>query len=247
MKFPLFRPRYYFSLFQDIVRFIKRPHSRLDLNKSVKYKVYDTIGIYILKMVFLIPVLLFFALVYDPENVQSISMKERFSPLVLLLVGGLILPLVEEVGFRLSLVFRPIYLSLSSSVLVYYILTKVVYHTKISMVDESFILRVIISLGAALILFIMLNIMVIYEKVRRFWALHFRRIFYASCLIFAWIHLSKYEVIWLNILLLPILTLPQLMSAIMYGYTRVSFGFRYPLILHMSTNVIAIGLSLLVA
>jgi len=96
-----------------------------------------------------------------------------------------------------------------------------------------------------ILLFFILNIEAVKEKAAKGWSSHFRSIFYVSCLIFAWMHLSKYELIWINVLLLPILTLPQLFSAIIYGYTRVSFGFRYPLILHISMNTIAIGVSLL--
>lgn len=245
MNYPLVRPRYYYSLLKEIINFIKDPHNEPDLVKSTKLKVYDTIGIYILKMVCLIPVLLFFAIVYDPVNVQSANMAERFSPLVFLLIGGFILPLVEEIAFRLSLIYKSIYFSLSSTALIYYFLTKAIYHTKISAVDETFVTRVLVSLLIGFILFAIQNLKPVEKLLTAFWDRHFRYIFYTTCLVFAWIHISKYELILLNILLLPILTLPQLMSAIIYGYTRVLFGFRYPLILHSVMNVIAIGLSFL--
>ena len=245
MDYPLIRPKYYASLFKDVFSFIKKPHNKPDLEKSVKIKIYDTIGLFILKMILLIPVVLFFALVYDPQNIQSVSMAKRFSPIVLLIVGGFLLPFVEEVAFRLSLIFNSIYFSLSSSALMYYFLTKAVFHTKISAVDESFILRTSIALIFGILIFLILNIESVKEKFTKFWSSHFRSIFYISCLIFAWMHISKYEIIWMNILLLPIITLPQLLSAIIYGYTRVSFGFRYPLFLHISMNTISIGLSLI--
>ncbi|QKX05837.1 hypothetical protein HN014_13275 [Aquimarina sp. TRL1] len=247
MNYPLIRPKFYFSLFKDIVSFIKTPHNKPDLKKSSKQKVYETIGLFILKLVFLIPVILFFAFVYDPKNIQSVNMADRFSPLALLLVGGFILPLIEEIAFRLSLIFKPLYLSLSSSALLYYFLTKAIFHTKISMVDESFALRISLALSFGGLLFFILNIKKVNEYVANFWTAKFRIIYYCSCLIFAWVHLSKYELIWVNILLLPIITLPQLCSAIIYGYTRVSFGLRYPLLLHITMNTIAITLSFLSA
>ncbi|MEL6561901.1 MAG: hypothetical protein AAFQ94_27185 [Bacteroidota bacterium] len=245
MDYPFIRLKYYTSLFKDIVNFIKEPHSRPDLEKSIKWKVYDTVGLFILKMILLIPLLLFFAFIYDPEDIQSVSMSERFSPVVFLLIGGFILPLVEEVAFRLSLKFSPIYLSLSSSTLFYYFLTKAIFNTKISMVDESFTLRVSVAVAFGGILFLILNIKTVKNHVTNFWNSQFQIIYYCSCLVFAWMHISKYEIIWVNILLLPIITLPQLFSAIIYGYSRVSFGFRYPLILHVTMNTIALGLSVL--
>ncbi len=208
-------------------------------------KVYDTIGLFIVKMVCLIPVVLFFGIVYDPESVQSASMKERFAPLMMLLVGGFILPLVEEVAFRLSLRFKPVYLALSLSVFLYYLLTKLVFFTKISAVDDSFFIRAGVSLAVGLLLFPFFNYPNIKQALAQFWERNFRFIYYISCLTFAWIHLAKYEIIWLNVVLLPILTLPQLFSALINGYTRIAFGFQYPLLFHMLNNAIAIGLSLL--
>ncbi|SHJ28063.1 CPBP family glutamic-type intramembrane protease [Aquimarina spongiae] len=245
MKYPLIKPKYYFSLFSEVFSFIKKPTLEKNYEKSTKTKIYDAIGLYILKLVFLIPVVLFFALVYDPVNVQSASMSERFSPLVLLLVGGIILPFFEELTFRLSLRFKPIYFVLSSTVLTYYILTKFVFFTKISAVDDTFITRVMLSSIVGLVLFPIVNVQWLKDKLTGFWSSNFRTIYYLSCLFFAWGHITKYELNVTNVLLLPILTLPQLMSALMYGYLRISFGFKYPLLFHMFTNLLALSLSLL--
>lgn len=245
MRYPLIKPRYYFSLFKDLVRFIKQPKNEPNEEKPIRLKVYDTIGLYLLKFVFLIPVILFFALVYDPENIQKGNMTERFTPLLLLLVGGVILPFIEEVAFRLSLKFKPGYFALTSIVFSYYILTKIVFQTKLSAVDESFFLRVGVSILLGLLAYPVVSISRVKEILTHFWSSHFRSIYYISSVIFAWVHITKYELNWMNVLLLPILTLPQLMSALIYGYIRVSYGFQYSLLFHMSNNLIAISLSML--
>ncbi|WP_299439418.1 hypothetical protein [uncultured Aquimarina sp.] len=245
MRYPFIKRKYYFSLFKDIAGFIKNPDTQITSQKSTKLKIYDTIGLYILKMIFLIPVVLFFALVYDPENIQGVKMSERFSPLVFLLVGGFLLPLIEEVAFRLSLKFKPIYLALSISVFLYYFLTKVIFQTKNTAVDESFVIRIVSAIAIGVILLPILNSKLVKRKLTKFWSSNFRIIYYVSCIVFAWMHISKYELVWINIVLLPILTLPQLMSAIANGYIRVKFGFQYPLLFHMSNNLVSIGLSLL--
>lgn len=247
MTYPLVRPRYYLLLYRDIIAFLRRPHPERRKDKSVRLKIYDTIGLNILKFVALVPVVLFFAVVYDPENVQSISMAERFSPVMLLLMGGLVLPFFEEIGFRLSLVFRPIYLAMTFSVLTYYFLTKAVFHTNISLVDDSFPLRLGLSIMMGLIAFPVLHHKTVSERLQAFWVANFRTVFYLACVVFAWMHITKYEVNLVNVMLLPILTLPQLLSAIIYGYTRVAFGFRYPVFLHMAMNSAIISLSLLTA
>lgn len=245
MKYPLVKPAYYVSLFRDLFHFVKKPSLEEHTEKSTRLKVYDTIGLFIVKMVCMIPVILFFALIYDPENVQKASMSERFTPLMMFLVGGVVLPLVEEIAFRLSLRFKPIYLALSIAVFLYYFLTKAVFSTKISAIDDTFFLRAGLSLGFGVLLFPLLIYEMIKVKLIRFWEVNFRWIYHVISVVFAWVHLSKYEIIWLNVLLLPILTLPQLMSALINGYTRVAFGFQYPLFFHITNNLIAVGLSLL--
>lgn len=247
MNYPLIKPKYYISLFKEIINFIKNPKNEKNFTKSTKQKIYDTVGLLLLKMLFLVPVVLFFAIVYDPENIQEENMSERFTPIVLLLVGVIILPLLEEVLFRLSLKFKPIYLALTLSVFCYYFLTKLVFYTKLSALDDSFLTRAVISILLGVIFYPIINIKKIKATLSEFWTRHFQSVYYISCLVFAWMHYSKYELNWTNALLLPILTLPQLMSAIIYGYIRVTFGFRYPLFLHMSNNLLGFCVSFLFA
>lgn len=245
MEYPFIKPRYYYSLFKDISGFIRNPINEKNLEKSTKTKIYDTIGLFLLKIMFLIPISLLVGVIHDPENLTKSSLAERFTPLALLLITVLILPTIEEVAFRLSLKFKPIYLALSSGVFLYYLLTKAVFHTKITAFDESFMIRIGFSLGLIVVLYPILNIAAIKAKCTQFWREYFHIIYYASCLAFAWIHLFNYELSLLNVLLLPLITLPQLMSGIIAGYTRVAFGFQYPLFFHMATNLVAISISLL--
>ena len=247
MKYPLIKPKYYISLFKEIASFIIKPAIGEKSEKSIKLKIYDIIGLFVLKFICLIPVILFFALVYDPENIQGVSMAKRFSPLVLLLIVGFILPFLEEVAFRLSLVFKPVYLAATLGVLTYYIMTKLVFHTKMSAIDDSFYLRLGVSILTMIVIYPIVSISAVKSRLAEFWSNNFRYIYYIICVVFAWLHISKYELNMTNILLLPILTMPQLMSALIYGYVRVKFGFQYPLLFHISNNVIAFSISTLIA
>ncbi|TYP71611.1 hypothetical protein [Aquimarina intermedia] len=247
MNYPFIKPTYYYSLFKVFINFIRNPKNERNVSKTTKQKVYDTIGLLIIKTLLLIPVVLFFAIVYDPENIQKANMSERFTPIALLIVGVVILPLLEEVLFRLSLKFKPFYFTVTSGVFCYYTLTKLVFHTKLSAIDESFLKRVIFSIIAAIIAYLIIHIKSFTDILNKLWVQHFQSIYYISCLIFAWMHYSKYEINWTNILLLPILTLPQLVSALIYGYIRVSYGFQYTLFLHMSNNFLGFSMSFLFA
>ena len=118
MDYPLIKPRYYRSLFKEIVDFIKKPKDLEQTDKSTRQKIYDTIGLFILKLAFLIPISVLIGFIHDPENLSKASMAERFSPMMLILVAVFILPTVEEVAFRLSLKFIPASPDLEANLLV---------------------------------------------------------------------------------------------------------------------------------
>jgi membrane protease YdiL (CAAX protease family) len=70
----------------------------------------------------------------------------------------------------------------------------------------------------------------------RFWKRNFKWVFYFFCITFAFIHILNYELNLKHLLLLPLITLPKLVSAITYGYVRMHYGFIYSLGLHMFWN-----------
>lgn len=245
MNYPFIKPRYYWRLSINLFQFIKRPCYTSREENVVKSKVYDTIGLLIIKVIFSLTVSGLISLFYEPKNLATTGMAERFTPLVFLIVGGVILPILEETCFRLSLKFKPVYFAFSMGAVCYYMLTKVIYQTKISMVDDSFFYRVI---GAASVVFLLLPIVhstCFKQILGLFWERHFNVIYYLSCLSFAWLHIFNFELNLTNLLLLPVITLPQLFSGAIAGYTRMAFGFRYPLIVHMVTNTLFISLSFL--
>ena len=172
-------------------------------------------------------------------------MSERFGPLALLLVGGMILPIFEEITFRLSLKFKPIYLALTSGTFTYYIMTKAVFKSRLSMVDDTFWYRVITGVIILSIVYVISSRRPVRQVLQQFWEKQFKWIYYLSCISFAWLHIFNFELNVTNLLLLPILTLPQLFSATIAGYTRVAFGFKYPLLVHMTTNTLFLSLTFL--
>lgn len=245
INYPLIKPTYYKSLLIDLVNFIKSPNDKPSIEKSIFHKIYDTIGLFFIKVVFSITVASLLQFIYEPENLTSTSMSERFGPLLLLIVGGAILPIFEEITFRLSLKFNPIYFALTSGTFTYYILTKAVFKSRLSLVDETFWSRVIIAMVMVLIMYVVSRIKNIKIILENYWQKHFKIIYYFSCISFAWLHIFNFELNLINLLWLPILTLPQLFSATIAGYTRVAFGFQYPLLLHMVTNILFISLTFL--
>ncbi|MEM6380211.1 MAG: hypothetical protein AAF705_18600 [Bacteroidota bacterium] len=244
-SYPFIRPKYYWSLIRDLSNFIKSPRPNPSVEKTVKHKVYDTIGLFVIKVVFSITVASLLQFIYEPENLTTTSMTERFDALLLLIVGGLVLPTFEEITFRLSLKFKPTYFALTSGAFTYYVLTKAVFKSRLSLMDDTFWYRVIIAIIFGLVVYGVSSRKGIKLILQRSWQKHFRLIYYFSCISFAWLHIFNFEISPINLLWLPLLTLPQLFSATIAGYTRVAFGFEYPLLVHMSTNILFIGLTFL--
>jgi len=245
ISYPLIKPKYYGSLLRELMNFIKYPIDDASLEKTVKNKIYDTVGLFVIKLIFSITVASLLQFIYDPENLTSANMAERFDSSLLLVIGGIVLPVFEEITFRLSLKFKPTYFALTTGGFTYYVLTKAIFKSRLSLVDDTFLCRVIIVIIMALITYVICSGKNIKITLQQYWGKRFRIIYYLSCVSFAWLHIFNFEINLINLLWLPILTLPQLFSATIAGYTRVVFGFQYPLLIHMLTNILFLSLTFL--
>lgn len=241
MTFKLVRPSYYIALVKRVLSFTRHPVADAGAGMALKQKLTDTAGLLVIKLLSAVAIAVLMAVlspVFDPKNVSVDNIVERFSPVALLFVAGLALPLLEEVGFRLSLRFNPVYLALSLGVMCYYFLTKVVFGTSNSLVDESFGVRVGVSLAICTLLFLVFRLPQVSTFLREVWEKHFRWIFYVTCAAFAFVHLFNFELSIVHIILMPLMTLPQIVSGILYGYARVILGFQYALLAHVANNLL---------
>ncbi|MDO6603682.1 hypothetical protein [Arenibacter palladensis] len=245
MNYPFVKPIFYLGLIKNLIQFVSQPQYLPLKDLTVRNKIYDTLGLFFIKLVFSLLVANVLAVFYEPKNITDANMANRFTPLVYLLVGGVILPLYEEICFRLSLKFKPLYAALTFTSLSYYLLTKAIYKTNLSLVDDTFYTRVLLSLFLGISAYALMYRVKIAQKLAVLWENNIRWIYYLSCVLFAWLHIFNFELNLTNVLLLPIITLPQLFSTTIAGYTRLSFGFKYPLFVHMGTNLLFISLTFL--
>ena len=241
MKYPLLRPSYNRSLFLAVLDFVRAPRYSAFAEIPIGEKIRDTLGLFVVKLVLFVAIALFMALlspVFDPQNVSVHNLTARFAPAMLFVVAALALPLLEEVGFRLSLKFKPGYLAMSLSVICYYFMTKAVYGTSNSMIDESFLTRAGLSIAVGVAIYPVLKARTVSYALSRFWENHFRWVFYGSCGSFALVHLFNYELSVINLVLMPLITLPQIVSGVIYGYARMVLGFQYALLAHAVNNTV---------
>lgn len=231
---------------RDFISFLKSPIVTRDADYSNTQKIAASIVLLFLKFAFSIAIASLIGLFYEPKNITDQSLSERFTPLAYLVLAGIILPFYEETLFRLSLSYKRVYLALSVSCLGYYLCTKLIYGIRLTTFDESLWIR----LGASILLGVVYFLLLLQKRYsdyfQKIWATKFTVIYYLSAVLFAALHIFNFEMTLTNLLLIPILTLPQLFSGLVMGYMRVRFGFIYPLLLHMITNTVFVSLDILV-
>ncbi|MEM7277829.1 MAG: hypothetical protein AAF385_06855, partial [Pseudomonadota bacterium] len=204
MGIALLSPSFYGTLFLAVWRFLVKPGYADNSVLGIGEKLRDTLGLFVIKLFLFVLIAVFMALIsplFDPKNLTVDSITTRFSPIMLFLVAALALPLLEELGFRLSLRFKPIFLATSLAVICYYFLTKLVYQTSNSMIDESFAVRAGLSIAMGVVFFLIFQVDHVARRLARFWQRHFRWIFYLSCASFAFVHLFNYELTPVNLIL----------------------------------------------
>ncbi len=140
MKFQSLNPKYCYKLFVEIIKFLIQPTPDKQKELENRERIRNTIILFLISLFIGGVVNLFLHLILriDTNHIGMSKAKELYNPSILLFIGGVLFPLLEEIGFRLLLKFKPIYLSLSISVLVYYIATKLIYHTYNTDLENNF-------------------------------------------------------------------------------------------------------------
>lgn len=241
MKLRFVNPKHYYIEFLKFKNYILKPVYIESNKNTILQNISGTWNIAVIKIILTIIVGIVATLIYDPVNKTTERWLELYSTGTIFLLSIIIFPLLEEIAFRLSLKFRQVYLSLTLGVLAYYMVTKGFYQTKLSNIDNHFEIRLMIGVLTILIPYaIITSNPKIKSGLDRFWKRNFKWVFYFFCITFAFIHILNYELNLKHLLLLPLITLPKLVSAITYGYVRMHYGFIYSLGLHMFWNSLGV-------
>lgn len=155
----------------------------------------------------------------------------------MLLAAGLIGPLLEELAFRAHLRFGRVLAALSITAATYYILTQSVYGLRTHDLETAVLVRVGGALGAGIVSFAVLKALPALEAALvAFWTRQFRWIFWGVALVFGLVHLGRYELHWEHLPFVPLIILPQVLSALIYGVARMRYGLVYAIGMHMFAN-----------
>ena len=160
------------------------------------------------------------------------------SMLHLVIINIFLIPVIEEVAFRLPLKVGKWNTSLSLFVISFIISSYLLKTAPINF-HEFMIVRVIISTFAFLIVFILLSRRIIFERVKNSIKNNYKSYFYILLILFTLRHVDNYQFNVITILFLPIFLLPQLVGGFFMAYTRLKINFIASIFFHFLINVIA--------
>jgi uncharacterized protein len=232
-------------IFSDFWQFIKNPAisylERLSLRKT--FKVFFVIMGFnaLLQLLMAFQINQLNQTLMGPDNTHKLlEFALNTPPLLLFFTTAITAPVLEELGFRLSLVFKPAYLSLSVLALSPFVLRN------ITVPDNMPYLKILIASFLSLLVLFLFKVPSLNRLAERFWDRHLRWIVYGFVVFFGLLHISNFGNLSLKILLYsPLITLPQLLSGFVLSYLRLRFGFQWSLLYHFLWNGSAITIIIL--
>jgi len=223
---------------KTIVNFLKNPDNKLSRSYDVKKNLKSVFIFYLIKLLLFIIWLIVIASFIDIESPAVVDIRNKMSPLGFILYALLLGPILEEAIFRLSLVFKPIYITITVLLLTYVLTSKLVYGIGHINIEEHILVRIVISILFALITYFLANKYFTYFL--KFWNANFRWIYYCSIIFFTFLHLDLLELTFNKFLLFPLLTFPQLLGGTINGYIRIKYGFIYSCLFHGINNILPV-------
>lgn len=221
---------------KTIVNFVKNPDNKLSRSYDVKKNLKSVFIFYLIKLFFLLLWIIVVTTWAELDEPPVVDIRNKLSPLNFMIYALLLGPILEEAIFRLSLVFKPLYITISVFLLTYVLTSKLGFGIGHLDIEKYVLERILISALFALIAYIFSNKYSTYFL--KFWNANFRWIYYCSIIFFAFLHLDLLELTYNKFLLFPLLTFPQLLGGTINGYIRIKYGFIYSCLFHGINNIL---------
>ncbi len=210
---------------EDLLQYLKKPI----YTENIKPKYYTILGLAVISFLIGFPFAVIASLLSKIFNLSTLI--KDFPALELFIMGMILAPIYEEILFRGLLKFD------KKNVLTFII--TILLLTTFSIYNDKYTIAIILSIILFLVVGIYMSSNI--NSVSNFIKKHFKYFFYASSLFFGLIHITNFSGN-INILigLSIILTLPQTISGLIFGYARMKYGLIYSIILHIINNSILI-------
>lgn len=224
------------SIFAEIFYFIYKPSLYRTSAPSYK-KNYDTLFIYFVILILgnCISLLVHYLVDTPKRTDDDINLSFNF-----IFLSCFFLPLIEEIVFRLSLVFSRCNLSLTIAGISFIIVNNFLKVQALFTEENYYSTRIIVSIFLSMLIGILFYFASKKYEVTfaYFFKNNFRIIYYLSALIFAILHISNFEINLHYFLIYPLMILPSIFFGLAVGFVRVKYGFFYSVFIHVINNMV---------
>ena len=214
---------------KNFFQYVRNPVA-IESPENFTFKIYfKTLGLWF----FLIFDTSFLVIFLKLINLLPDRVNPRVDSLIIFLMLVVIIPLFEEILFRLNLRITRLNIALFFTVLLIVIM-KLLYFG-----DGEFLIYLgVIPLFPMIYYLIRISNFPV-EKAGQLVKSNFKYLFHFLAIFFGMLHLFNYETVyWWMILLFPFLTAPYIAMGYILGYTRMKYGFSNGWLIHSSINFI---------
>lgn len=172
----------------------------------------------------------------DVDILPDVDNKNVYILLTFLICMIFIVPIIEELAFRLHLLPEKLNIKISAAVFIIYACMQLVYMAK-----STFTFNAVCYLVAAVLVGCIIFPKRIDDSIKELWKTKFRSVFYITALVFGGVHMINHRLSVANLIFAPLIVAPQIILGLNVGYLRVKSGFRWGLLLHMLHNLVFVG------
>ncbi|WP_217701348.1 hypothetical protein [Tenacibaculum aiptasiae] len=147
-------------------------------------KIFNIFKIYIITITFILAIMTPFFLIFDIEEKNIVAEKiEKWSFLKVIIIGVIITPIIEEIIFRLILVFNKVNFIMSSLFIVYLLSSIFIFDIAFLKFSEYVFDRLVISILITVLLYFLVkeklrNIEIIWSNYFPFFLLIFNYVYF---------------------------------------------------------------------
>jgi hypothetical protein len=200
-------------IIKDFVLFLKDPSPKSQIEiKSPSSFIRLVWRSFLIILFFNLIVFLLISIPLKYFNLFPSQMDLNFSFYIILKIS-ILLPIIEELIFRLPLRISKLNLAISSTLIFFLILNK--FNTYLAL---------LISIAIFIILILFINIKPnTYKWVEDFYSKHFLYIYYFQAFIFGFLHLTNYKLDFRYFYFFPLFIISYIISGCFFGYIRLKY------------------------
>lgn len=226
------------SRIMELLDFLLHPNINLSTAQSLKQTLKDVLFYLFFSWLLGVVIIAITYSLISVENTAYTDIKDKYSFIQTLFIVSILVPVMEELFFRLPLKFKPSYLGIAIGILFWVIFGKIntLFGNKASVVYQILCFLSAVPIGVLTFYFAKKHS----EKLLKFWQNNFRFIFYTSVLLFGLAHAPNFALTIENIVYLPLIVFPWFIAGHCIGFVRIKYGFVFALLTHVLNNVILV-------